>query len=579
VVNDGTHDSAYADLAGDHESTLHYMVIDEPRGPAHARNAGARRSDAEFVIFTDDDCLPPPHWLDWILSRLETAGDIDVIGGTTVPPRLRAECTAVERFNRALHLYPRPLFFNRELYCLPTANVAVRRSKFIESGGFDETFRFAAGEDTEFFYRLRMLGAKFAIDMNWWTEHPVADSLASFLRRWYRYGYGNAQHRIRSGDPFENGVPPTLTLSKIAIGLPKYVANRRSYVSDQEAAPAGQDTPDRWERTFTPLALIQRSAYQFGGWRAYKTEGAGRAQSSVPIVGSPSSFSIPHQSFDRPIPAFGLVIGAMKCGTSALFAALRRHPSVAPSRLKEPRFFISDVEQAKGIHWYLDLFDYDPDRHKIAFEAATYNSMLPLFTGAAERMLKTGWQFRFIYLVRDPIQRIESHYLHGAVANFGLSKLSLGVDSLPIDISRYHHQLAPYKSLFGHESLLVISYDDWLGQPQQTLDKVCRHLGIQPGIIQTAPATHVSEYNYRRVLLIRELQSRGLTTARDVTIDNVLDHLSALPAADRAVIESSVDSRYRLSGVQKADIRRELATDISKLRSDYAIDVSRWGFD
>lgn len=272
VVNDGTHGTVYGEVLREFDGLVEYVALDHTCGPAHARNVGGRLSRAEFLVFTDDDCLPPGHWLDWIFARLETLPNTDVIGGTTVPPTVGSSPTLIERFNRALCLYPRPLFWRREMYCLPTANVAVRRSVFFQAGGFDESFRFAAGEDTEFFYRLRMGGARFFIDMRWQTEHPIADGLRSFLRRWYRYGYGNAQHRIRTGDPFENGVPPTLTLLKILRQLPKYVENRRNYVTGRLQLEGESLSTQKWQLAFTPLAVAQRFAYQFGGYRAYRAE-------------------------------------------------------------------------------------------------------------------------------------------------------------------------------------------------------------------------------------------------------------------------------------------------------------------
>jgi GT2 family glycosyltransferase len=272
VVNDGTHDAEYAEVVSRFDGVLKYIPLERGYGPARCRNVGAQASQAEFLIFTDDDCFPPPHWLDWAMSRLKSLPGIDVVGGTTIPPKINFSPTNIECFNRALHLYPRPLFWKGEMYCLPTANVAVRRSVFIQAGGFDESFRFAAGEDTEFFYRLRMKGARFFIDMQWQTEHPIADGLRSFIRRWYRYGYGNAQHRMRTGDPFENGVPPDLTLSKILRGLLKYVEERRDYVTQHLEYNGGNEGKRKWKLVFTPLAAAQRFAYQFGGYRAYRSE-------------------------------------------------------------------------------------------------------------------------------------------------------------------------------------------------------------------------------------------------------------------------------------------------------------------
>jgi len=575
VVNDGTHTPAYSTLLQEFDGSLEYVSLDEPRGPASARNIGGQRSRAEFIIFTDDDCSPSAYWLDWILARLESLPDIDVIGGTTVPAA-PSSSTVIEQYNRALRLYPRPLFSRREMFCLPTANVAVRRSVFLKVGGFDVSFRFAAGEDTEFFYRLRMNGARFFIDMDWQTEHPIADTARSFLRRWYRYGYGNSQHRMKTGDPFENGLPSNLTMLKILRDIPKYVENRRNAVlmpSQQHDDPLAKG---EWSLAFTLLAAAQRFAYRYGGYHAYRTE-APSAQRSAPQPAKKARIANLPVNSSRPVPRFGLIIGAMKCGTSALFGSLSQHPAVAPCRLKEPRFFFDEAERAKGTNWYLELFDYEPQTHKIAVEATTRNTMLPLYRGTARRMYDTGWHFRFVYLVRDPIQRIQSHYLHGAVADFQLTPLSTGVDPLPIQFSRYHHQLEPYRLLFGRESLLVIAHDEWKLRPEHTLERVCRHFEIDPALVGKSEPRHVSEDNYRRTLLIQQLRLKRVAPA-NLSAHNVRDVLNELSGNVRAEIETAVDSQFRLTEAQAFQVRSELAEDMRLFQNDYGIDVTRWGF-
>ena len=51
------------------------------RGPSWARNRGIEKATGDLVVFLDDDCLPPPHWIENFL-RIATEYQADGIGGT-----------------------------------------------------------------------------------------------------------------------------------------------------------------------------------------------------------------------------------------------------------------------------------------------------------------------------------------------------------------------------------------------------------------------------------------------------------------------------------------------------------------
>ena len=227
VVNDGTHDPTYDRVIAKYEDVVLYRPLPANLGPAHARNEGVRASDAVFVAFLDDDCVAPPHWLNWLLALMETEPHIDVFGGPTRPPQTVEIPSAIERFNRAFGFYPRPLYSGGEIFCLPSANVAVRRSIFVNAGGFDTAFRYAAGEDLNFFYQLKKSGYKFFIDEKLFVIHPVSDTPRAFVRRWYRYGYGTAQHRIKSDDARDYGLLPGTTYKSVLEELPRHIRYMR----------------------------------------------------------------------------------------------------------------------------------------------------------------------------------------------------------------------------------------------------------------------------------------------------------------------------------------------------------------
>ncbi len=103
----------------------------------------------------------------------------------------------------------------------------------------------------------------------------------------------------------------------------------------------------------------------------------------------------------------------MKCTTSSLHYYLNLHPQIAMSWNKERNFFIAEHNWPRGVRWYERHF-----KRGFAFcgESSPAYTHHPHFRGVAARMHDLLPTARLIYLVRDPIERILSHYLHAVRA-------------------------------------------------------------------------------------------------------------------------------------------------------------------
>jgi len=108
------------------------------RGPAANRNYGASHACGEWIVFTDDDCLPQNGWLE---AYAEYCHEFDVMEGKTSPSgrRMRAddECP-----------------INHAGGCLWSCNFAIRRTVFNKLNGFNEDFTYPACEDVELHARI-----------------------------------------------------------------------------------------------------------------------------------------------------------------------------------------------------------------------------------------------------------------------------------------------------------------------------------------------------------------------------------------------------------------------------------------
>jgi glycosyltransferase involved in cell wall biosynthesis len=167
------------------------------QGPAAARNHGARLARGRWLAFTDDDCAPRPTWLGALLRRLEQ-NPAALVGGQTLNGLVNnvyAQASQdlvdflYEYFPRAVSLRP---FFTSN-------NFAADRIRFLELGGFDVSFPFAAAEDRDCSERWAAAGGSLLYEPNAKIDHFQNLTLKKFFLQHHRYGRGAARlSRVRS---------------------------------------------------------------------------------------------------------------------------------------------------------------------------------------------------------------------------------------------------------------------------------------------------------------------------------------------------------------------------------------------
>ena len=138
---------------------LRLVRFPSSRGPAAARNAGARAARAPYIAYLDSDCLPDRGWLGGLVRDLERTG-ADAVEGRTIP---------VEPPPYGVHDV---VVVNSGEVTGFTLNL-VRRDALLEAGGLDERFdRPHCREDTDFLFKLlergRVVRGSSAV-----MRHPV----------------------------------------------------------------------------------------------------------------------------------------------------------------------------------------------------------------------------------------------------------------------------------------------------------------------------------------------------------------------------------------------------------------------
>lgn len=258
---------------------------------------------------------------------------------------------------------------------------------------------------------------------------------------------------------------------------------------------------------------------------------------------------------------FALVIGAMKSGTTTLFRQLGSHPQVLPCRVKEPKFFTDDQKWSLGLDWYRSLWDFREPDERIALEASTDYAKHPSVPCPAERIARTPAGFRFIYLLRNPLERIESHHTHAWAEGWAEGTLEQGVLRHHVDVSRYAEQLARYREHFPAEDFLLLRFEELSRDPLAVLRRVCRFLEIDPFF--AFPDAHVA-HNATVGRLVKP-RDGGPWWGR-------LRGLRRL-ARYRA---PRVERKFRLASEQREFVLEELRDDLARLRAEWGFDPSPW---
>lgn len=209
-----------------------------------------------------------------------------------------------------------------------------------------------------------------------------------------------------------------------------------------------------------------------------------------------------------------LIIGAPKAGTSALHTALAQHPRVFAPRIKEPKYYMctdapppayrgpGDAHSQQEWVWrardYQALFA-GAGAGALRLESTPFYLYLP---HARRRLAEELPDARFIVVIRDPVDRAYSNWMHlwvdglepeaDFVTAWQSEEARIRAGWAPFwhyrRLGRYGEQLADLYSRVERERILVLRYRRLVDEPATTLNRVCAFLGIEADLINTIPA-------------------------------------------------------------------------------------------
>lgn len=192
------------------------------------------------------------------------------------------------------------------------------------------------------------------------------------------------------------------------------------------------------------------------------------------------------------------VIGAPRCGTTSLYAALKQHPDVYASVLKEPHFHAPDLPEQP--HTVSDPDDYA--RLFAAAGAARYRAEASVWyfysREAPTRIADAHPDARIVLLLRNPAEMAISLYelylrtgneresdpaaalLRTRQTRFDSSYFPFGLHYLHLlDMAT---PLARWRARFPEDRMRVLLFDAFYAAPEAGFRSLCEWLQIDPEV-------------------------------------------------------------------------------------------------
>ena len=191
VVDDGSHDQT-PHIVESYKDKIKIITLSGV-GPSSARNSAVNQAQAEYVAFTDSDCIVEAHWLKALIEGFEeSSAHTAACGGIQKLPDDATD------FEKKVYLFMKKTGFVTEYMRTaqakniidvehnPSCNVMYKKEILQREGGFLEGVW--PGEDVELDYMLRKKGYRLLFSPQAIVYHYRPQKLSSFLTMMFRYG-------------------------------------------------------------------------------------------------------------------------------------------------------------------------------------------------------------------------------------------------------------------------------------------------------------------------------------------------------------------------------------------------------
>ncbi len=191
IVVDDNSSKSPAEITGQFNVSL--IELKTNRGPANARNTGARKASGDILFFVDSDISIYPDTVQKIVDVLDNNPQADALFGSYDAQPF--DTSFISQYKNLFHHYIHQRS-KEEALTFWAGCGAVRRHVFIMTGGFDTKYNTPAIEDIDFGYKLHTRGHKILLQKHIQVKH---------LKHWSFLG-------LLKAEVFYRGIPWTRLL-------------------------------------------------------------------------------------------------------------------------------------------------------------------------------------------------------------------------------------------------------------------------------------------------------------------------------------------------------------------------------
>jgi hypothetical protein len=221
------------------------------------------------------------------------------------------------------------------------------------------------------------------------------------------------------------------------------------------------------------------------------------------------------------LPDF-LVVGAPKAGSTAIHAALERHPQLYLSDPKEPKYFLTgglpprrENHRGPGDRHSSQEWIWDRHHYEHLFDRAAPGQLTGestpfyLWDRRAHLRIKQAIpEVKLIAAIRDPVDRAYSNWTHlwadgletepdfRRACELESRRAAQGYAPFwrYLELGRYGEQLEHLFSVFDREQVFVLRYRDLVDRPAESLNAITGFLGVEQDVITSIPSSNVSSW-------------------------------------------------------------------------------------
>lgn len=273
-----------------------------------------------------------------------------------------------------------------------------------------------------------------------------------------------------------------------------------------------------------------------------------------------------------PVPTF-LGIGPGKAGSTWTYRALRAHPEVFMSPVKETLYFTREYD--RGREWYLSFFQGAED-----YPASGEVCQLYLYSEEAPgRVRDYRADMQLVVTPRNPVDRAFSHYLWHVRNGEVSASFEEALEERPYLFRRgfYGRHLARWLEYFPREQLLVLPFWELKEDERAFARRIYDFVGVDPDFWPEDGVQRALGAALPRVRWLARTLKVGARLARRMGLLRLVQAVKEHPLA-RAVWEPyPEDERPEVDPETRARLLEEVADDVRRVTELTGIDFAgRW---